>query len=154
MKKLISLLSILFLSICLSFEGKAQFSKLSVGDYGIQSVVPTSMSSVRGAVWAEVDNATEGFMVTGIKATVYNNGSPYVTGAAKDVYVAPGEQKVVVSGEASLCPGVGIWSVLKVLFFDPEDYSVDLSMTITLDSGASRTVAKKNLPVKALLKLK
>lgn len=139
--------------LCFSFEGRAQFSKLTIGDYGIQSIVPTSMTSVRGAVWADIHNSMQGFKVTGIRATVYDNGQPFVTGAANDVYVAAGSQRVVVSGEASLCPGVSIWSVLKVLFFDPKDYSVDLSLTITLDSGESRTVVKNNLPVTVLLKL-
>lgn len=154
MKKLMALCAVMVLALGLSFESAAQFSQMAIEDYGIQSIAPVSFSSVRGSVWAEVDNAKEGFRVTDVKATVYKEGSPYVTGEAADVYVSPGRQKVVVSGEASLCPGVSLWSVLQVLFFDPEDYSVDLSLTVTYDSGATRTVVKNRLPVKALLKLK
>jgi hypothetical protein len=46
-----------------------------------------------------------------------------------------------------------LWDVLALIVFDPEDYSVDLSVRITLDSGETRVVSKSKMPVAALLKL-
>ena len=43
--------------------------------------------------------------------------------------------------------------MLALIAFDPEDYSVDLSVRITLDSGETRVVSKKGMPVRELLKL-
>ena len=44
-------------------------------------------------------------------------------------------------------------SDVALISFNPADYSVDLSVRITLDSGETRVVSQKNLPVSVLLKL-
>ena len=48
---------------------------------------------------------------------------------------------------------MSLWTVLALIFFDPDEYSVDMSARITLDSGATRVVEKKAMPVRTLLKL-
>lgn len=153
MKRLFAVLLIGFLAFLAAEECHAQFSKMSFGKYGISSIRPESFRAVNGAVWLEVNNSMEGFTVSEIQGMVYKNGVQFVSGKANDFYVPAGFSKVTVSGRAALCSGASLWDVLALIAFDPKEYSVDLSVRITLDSGESRVVSKKNLPVTALLKL-
>lgn len=132
---------------------RAQFSKLSFGDYGISSIRPESFRSVRGAVWLDVNNPMQGFTLTEITGMVYKKGKPFIYGNANDFYVRSGSSRCDIHGKAGLCDGVSLWAVLALLTFDPDDYSVDLSVRITLDSGQTRVASKKNMPVRELLKL-
>lgn len=143
-----------FVSLLAADDCAAQFSKMTIKDYGVKSIVPESFSAVRGAVWLEVVNPMEAFTVSGVRGKVYKKGVPFVQGAADDFTVVNGQSKVEITGRASLCPGASLWTVLGLLFFEPEEYSVDLSLTITMASGATRVVEKKGLPVSVLLKLR
>lgn len=153
MKRLFLVLLIGFVACVTASECHAQFSKLSFGKYGISSIRPESFRSVNGAVWLDVNNSMEGFTVSEIQGMVYKNGVQFVSGRADDFHVPAGSSKVTVSGRASLCPQASLWDVLALIAFDPKEYSVDLSVRITLDSGDTRVVSKKNLPVSVLLKL-
>lgn len=154
MKRLFLVMIMAVVSVVFSDVCHAQFDQISIDDYSIQSISPESFSSVRGAVLMQVTNAGESFMVSDIKGTVYKNGTPFVTGKADSFYVAHGAQKVQIRGRASLCPGTSLWTVLGLLMFDPEDYTVDISVTIITDSGNVRVISKTRLPVTALLKIK
>lgn len=153
MKKLVAVLFLAFVVALSAGECHAQFSKLSFGKYGVSSIRPESFRSVRGAVWLDVTNPMEGFKISEIKGMVYKHGVPFVTGSASDVYIPAGTARANISGRAALCDGASLWDVLALIMFDPDDYSVDLSVRITLDSGATRVVSKKKMPVAALLKL-
>ena len=143
-----------FVSLLAADECAAQFSKLSISDYGIKSIMPENFSAVRGAVWLEVENPMESFTVSEISGKVYKNGVALLQGKADDFTVVNGKSKVEISGRASLCGSASLWSVLALVFFEPEQYKVDMSMRITLASGETRVVEKKGLPVTVLLKLK
>ena len=153
MKRLCALLAVCVVAMAASETCLAQFSKLSFGKYGISSIRPESLRSVRGAVWIDVTNPMEGFTVSEIKGTVYKKGVPFVYGSASDVYITSGSARADISGRASLSETASLWDVLALIVFDPNDYSVDLSVRITLDSGATRVVSKLQMPVAALLKL-
>lgn len=149
-----SLLISILLTLVSIFSASAQFSRLSIGKYGIQSVSPEGFSAVNGAVWLEVANPGETFTVSDIKGTVYKDGSPFVKGTAPGFTVLNGSSKVTVSGHAGLCEGVSLWSLFSLVVFEPEDYTVDILMKITTSSGKTRVAQKKGMPLKALLKLK
>lgn len=153
MKRILVLLLAGVVALVTAGDSYAQFSKLSFGKYGVSSIRPESLRSVRGAVWIDVTNPMEGFTVSEIKGTVYKRGVPFVYGSASDVHIPSGSARATISGRASLSETASLWDVLALIVFDPEDYSVDLSVRITLDSGATRVVSKKNMPVTALLKL-
>ena len=144
----------LLLTLMSAVNANAQFSRLSIGKYGIQSVSPEGFSAVNGAVWLEVANPGETFTVSDIKGTVYKDGSPFVKGTAPGFTVLNGRSKVTVSGHAGLCEGVSLWSLFSLVVFEPEDYTVDISMKITTSSGKTRVAQKKGMPLKAPLKLK
>lgn len=153
MRKLYAFLMVCFVAFAASEACHAQFSKLSFGKYGVSSIRPESLRAVRGAVWLDVTNSMEGFRISEIHGMVYKNGVPFVSGAASDVYVPSGSSRVTVNGRAALCDGASLWDVLALIAFDPDEYSVDLSVRITLDSGHTRVVSKSRMPVAVLLKL-
>ena len=153
MKRLFALFVVCVVAFAASQVCHAQFSKLSFGKYGVSSIRPESMRAVRGSVWLDVTNHMEGFRISEIRGMVYKNGVPFISGSAGDVYVPAGFARMTVNGRAALCDGASLWDVLALIVFDPEDYSVDLSVRITLDSGETRVVSKTRMPVAALLKL-
>lgn len=153
MKRLFAILLVSVLAFASSEVCHAQFSKLSFGKYGVSSIRPESLRAVRGAVWVDVTNPMVGFTVSEIIGTVYKKGVPFVYGSASDVHIPSGTARATISGRASLSPSASLWDVLALIAFNPEDYSVDLSVRITLDTGETRTVSKSRMPVTALLKL-
>lgn len=154
MKRLFVLILLAAVSLAASVTCKAQFDNISIGKYAVESISPESFSAVKGSVSLEVTNSGEGFTVSDIKGVVYKEGDPFVTGKADLFHVDRGTRKTVISGRAALCDGVSLWAVLGVLFFDPDDYSVDISVKITMDSGETRVLSKKGMTVKELLKIK
>ena len=153
MKRLFAILVVCVLAFASSEVCHAQFSKLSFGKYGVSSIRPESLRAVRGAVWVDVTNPMVGFTVSEIKGTVYKKDVPFVYGSASDVHIPLGTRRATITGRASLSPSASLWDVLALIAFDPEDYSVDLSVRITLDTGETRTVSKSQMPVTALLKI-
>ncbi|MBQ8838264.1 MAG: hypothetical protein IJ005_02980 [Bacteroidales bacterium] len=154
MKRILVILVLSVASLTVSEVCHAQFSRLSIGKYGISSIYPESFRAVNGSVWLEVTNPMEGFTVSDVQGVVYKDGTPFVTGSTSDFHIASGSGRRTISGRAALCDGVSLWTVLSLLSFDPNDYSVDLSLRITMDSGQSRVVTKTGLPLKTLLKLR
>ena len=133
-------------------ESKAQYDTLKFGDFGVTSVSPVDSVSVRGTVWVDVENPQVGFSVSEIHGKLYKNGVPMIEGKANDYYVPSGSGRLEISGFASLCPGVSIFDVLGLLFFNPEEYTVDIKAIIT-DDGAEPVVKEVNdIPVLTLLK--
>ena len=153
MKRLFVIMVLALASVVSSYDCHAQFSKLSFGKYGVSSIRPESFRAVKGSVWLDVKNPMEGFTLSEITGMVYKKGQPFITGKADDFYVSSGSSRCNIYGRAALCDGVSLWAVLALIAFDPDDYSIDLSVRITLDSGATRVVSKKNFPVRKLLKL-
>lgn len=154
MKYIKTLIFPLFLLLLPLTEADAQFSRLSIGEFGIESISPEGLSAVKGAVWVDVTNPGETFTVSDIKGTVYKEGAPFVSGTAPGFTVSKGNGKVTVAGRAELCEGVSIWSLFGLVMFDPEDYMVDVSLKITTASGKTRVAQKKGMPLKALLKMR
>lgn len=133
-------------------ESKAQYDTLKFGDFGVTSVSPVDSVSVRGAVWVDVENPQVGFWVTDIYGKLYKGNKALIEGRADDYYVPSGSSRLDLTGIASLCPGVSIIDVLGLIFFKPEEYSVDIKAIIT-DDGADPVVKEvRNIPVLTLLK--
>ncbi|MBQ7771796.1 MAG: hypothetical protein IJ402_03605 [Bacteroidales bacterium] len=153
MKKLLSVFMAAVIALLMAGEACAQFSRLSFGKYGISSISPESFRAVSGSAWLDVTNPDVGFRLSEINGKVYKNGTPFVSGRAVDVYIPKGTGRRTFTGRAELCSGISLWNVLSCIAFDPDDYSVDISMRITLDTGETRVVSKSRLPLRVLLKL-
>lgn len=152
MKKLILLIFTSVIAFISADECKAQYDTLKFGDFGITSISPKGFTSVGGAVWVDVENPQVGFKVSEIYGKLYHNGVPMIEGHANDYYVPTGNGKLHITGTASLCPGISILDVLGLLFFNPEEYTVDIKAVIT-DDGADPVVKEvKDIPILTLLK--
>lgn len=158
MKKLFCLFAAAVVFLIAASDACAQsnaqvFSKLKIRNFQIESIWPTSFSSVSGSVSAEVDNAGSGFSVSDIKGTIYKDGAPFVYGNINDVYIVKGHGKYKLSGNATLCSGVSLFSLLKLLSFDPKSYSVDASVKVKFENGKTETLSVTRLPVSEFLKM-
>ncbi len=152
MKKLILLVVVSIIASISADECKAQYDYLKFGDFGVTSISPVSFTSVRGEVWVDVENPQVGFSVTEVYGKLYCNGRALIEGKADDYYVPNGNGRLNLTGVASLCPGVSIIDVLGLLFFNPEEYTVDIKAIIT-DDGTDPVVKEvKDIPVLTLLK--
>ena len=144
MKRILYVLTIAVLSL-VATPAKAQLSRLHFGGYSITSLRPQSFSSVSGSGKVTVTNDTTSFVMKSVSGKVYKLGTPLVQGHSGDVYVPHGLSEVSVQGEASLCEGVGLWTILSCLFgFDINDYTADVSMTVVDEKGNTRQFAEKH----------
>lgn len=151
-KRLIVFILAVILGITWADDCKAQYDYLKFGDFGVTSVSPLSFTSVKGAVWVDVENPQAGFSVTEVYGKLYCDGRALIEGKADDYYVPNGSGRLNLTGVASLCPGVSIFDVLGLIFFDPQMYTVDIKAVITDDGAAPVVKEVKNIPVLTLLK--
>ena len=151
-KRLIVFILAVILGMTWADDCKAQYDYLKFGDFGVTSVSPLSFTSVSGSVWVDVQNPQVGFSVTEVYGKLYCNGRALIEGKADDYYVPNGNGRLNLTGVASLCPGLSIIDVLGLLFFNPEEYTVDIKAIIT-DDGTDPVVKEvKNIPVLTLHK--
>lgn len=151
-RKLIVLVVAVFVGLAAEEECRAQYDHLKFGDFGVTSISPVSFTSVRGEVWVDVENPQAGFSVTEVYGKLYCNGRALIEGKADDYYVPNGRGRLNLTGVASLCPGVSIFDVLGLIFFDPQMYTVDIKAIITDDGAAPVVKEVKNIPILTLLK--
>lgn len=138
--------------LMLAIPAQAQLTNLHFGGYSITKLRPQSFSSVIGSVKVTVTNDTTSFVMQDIRGKIYKLGTPLVQGHTEDVYVPHGLSEVNASGEASLCEGVGIWTILRCLIgFNINDYTADVYMTVTDEKGRTRTFAENGMSVAAVL---
>lgn len=151
-RRLIVFVVVAFVGLASADECMAQYDSLKFGDFGVESVTPHDKSSVRGRVWVDVENPQVGFSVTEVYGRLYKKGVALIEGRADDYYVPNGTSRIILTGIASLCPGASIFDVLGLIFFSPEEYTVDIKAIIT-DDGADPVVKEvKDMPVLTLLK--
>lgn len=153
-KPLVAKLCCLVMAVLLALPTQAQLSRLKFDkNYKINSISPISLREVAGAVQVSVRNDTTTFTMSNITGVIYKNGQAFVRGQADPVRVPAGSSMVKVTGTAALCQGVSLWAVLGCLFgFDIEDYTADVSMTITDKSGHLRQIDKRGVSVAAILR--
>lgn len=151
MKRILYILTIAVLSL-LATPARAQLSRLHFGGYSISSIRPQSFSAVSGSGVVTVTNDTISFSMKNIKGVVYKLGTPLVQGHAEDTFVPRGKSDVHVQGVASLCDGVGIWTLLGCLIgFDINEYTADVSMTVVDEAGNTRQFTESNMSIAAIL---
>jgi hypothetical protein len=151
-KRLIVFILAVILGMTWSDDCKAQYDYLKFGDFGVTAISPVNFTSVRGEVWVDVENPQAGFSVTEVYGRLYCDGRALIEGKADDYYVPNGNGRLILTGVASLCPGVSIFDVLGLIFFDPQMYTVDIKAIITDDGAAPVVKEVKNIPVLTLLK--
>lgn len=149
------LYKILLISIVALFTGtkaSAQLSYLKFDNYKVQSINIKSLRSVAGSVEIKLKNDTTSFRMSKISGRVIKNGTSFIEGWADDMLILKGDNTVILNGTASLCPGIRLIEVLACMIIDPEDFSIDVSMMVTVEDGSpSQEIKKEGIPLKDLL---
>ncbi len=134
-----------------SISADAQNFGLKVNDYSIESISPDGFRAVNGALKVNVTNGNDAFTLTGISGRIYKNGRPFVEGSCGDVIFPAGTSSVVVRGHASLSSGIGLWDVLKCVWFTPSDYTFDISLVYHASDGSVTPISKVAVPLSSVL---
>lgn len=150
MKKIIALAIAALISLSILPQASAQFSKLKFGSYKIESVSPTSFTSLDGVVSLVVDNTGRRFTVSNISGIAYSNGTPFVIGTAEDFTVPAGSSVLKLKGHAGLQSMSALFALIANPTINPANYTVDIKCDIT-QRRKTRTVEVKGLPLSAIL---
>ena len=151
MKKFVAAVAAFLLILAFSRDASAQLSNLKFGSYKITSINPQSLRSVAGTVQFACTNSGPGFTMSNITGTVYKKGVAFLNGYSQPVNVRSGATTAVVNGTATLCEGISLWDVLSCVAFNANDYTIDVSMTISTNDGDSRLYTKKGISVADIL---
>lgn len=143
------------LSVVCAGEASAQFCQMKIKDYGIQAIYPTGPGSIGAVVWLHVENPEVGFSVERLTGTIFCEGQSIMEGKTREFYVPEGTSTVIVTATADLLSGFTLLSALKLLSFDPDDYTVSIKTDLKYDEeyyyDETRRRNLYNLPVKYLL---
>jgi len=134
-----------------AFDASAQLSDLHFDSHKVTRISPKSFRSVDGTIQVNCTNKGQQFTMSNISGTVYKKGRAFINGYAEPITVFPGSCTVSVLGNASLCDGITLWDVLACIVFKAEDYTIDVSMTITEADGKSRVYTNTGMSVANLL---
>lgn len=127
-------------------------SDLHFGSYKITGIYPKSFRSVDGSASIACTNSGKTFKMSNIYGMVYKNGRAFVRGYAQPLTVPAGSSSLNISGNAALCDEITLWDVLACIAFKAEEYTVDVSMTISTDNGQSfHEYSRKGMSVAAIL---
>lgn len=130
----------------------AGFSGLDFGSFRITSIVPTSFTSIDGAVTLTVEANPYGKVtVTDISGLIYKHGTPFIIGKADDMVIPAGKGSINVQGHISLASTEALMAVLRDPSINPADYSADVKATVKV-KGRTMIIEKQNMPLSRILK--
>ncbi len=142
MKKFIVFLTAVFACVIMAAQ-TSPFAGLRILDYKITSIWPESFREVRGSVDVTFGNTESKRVVRSIRANVSRNGSPFASGVCSDVTFLKGTNKQSLDGRVKLADGVSVWSAIgAVLSFNPAEYTVEISMVMTHETGGTETITR------------
>lgn len=155
MKKMRHILIFLAMAcmLCLS-SGCNKFKDIKVTGAKLESIRPAGLKSVHGTVLVGIDNPTMSFTIKDIEGKVRRKGSPFCSFAADGITVAKKcDDWYRMNGTVMLDPSVSVISILSLVNnFNPDDYTVDLSMRVKLKNGPAARINKKDIPARWFLK--
>lgn len=139
--------------LCLS-SGCNKFKDIKVTGAKLESIRPAGLKSVHGTVLVGIDNPTMSFTIKDIEGKVRRKGSPFCSFAADGITVAKKcDDWYRMNGTVMLDPSVSVISILSLVNnFNPDDYTVDLSMRVKLKNGPAARINKKDIPARWFLK--
>lgn len=155
MKKTRHILIFLAMAIVLSLSsGCNRFKDIKMTGVKLESIRPAGLKSIHGAVLVGIDNPTMSFTVNDIEGKVHRKGSPFCSFAADGITVAAKcDDWYRMNGTVMLDPSVSILSLPGLANnFNPDDYTVDLSMRIKLKNGPGARINRKGIPARWFMK--
>ncbi len=126
---------------------------ITVNDWSIESVLPTSFSSVDGKVKVNVTNSRKGIHITDISGIIYNKGGEmFIIGTADDLFIPKNTSDIVVTGHGHLSSYSVLLSLLRNFSLKPADYTADVKATVKIGKlGKARVVEMKQVPLSNFL---
>lgn len=128
------------------------FAGLDFGSFQITSIVPTSFTSMDGAINLTVKANPYGkITITDATGIIYKQGTAFIIGKAEDVVIPAGQGSFNVLGHVSLASTEALMAVLRDPSINPSDYSADVKATVKI-KGRTMIIEKQNLPLSRILK--
>ena len=152
-RKFILILVSVVLVLCAAAPKRNPVAGLWVTGYSVQSIRPSSMRSLSGAVTVTVRNSGKERSLRNVSATLYRGGTAVARGTCADMRFLSGTTDVQVSGQVQLCEGVSIWGAMKdVVSFKPSEYTADVVCSVVDADGRAETFVRRGVPVGDYLK--
>lgn len=131
----------------------AGFGPITISDWRISGITPTSFTSLDGSVALTVNNNSPKYTISGISAVIYNKeGEMFIIGSADDFVIPKGRSVVNVTGHGSLSSYSALLGVLKNFSFNPSDYSIDVTATVKRGFSKAHPVTISRMPLSSILK--
>ena len=133
------------------YTASAQLSDLRFESYKLVKIVPLSLEKAKGSFAFDVVNGDGPFTMSNISGTVYKNGKQLVSGRTPNLTVPKGKSSFTVEGIVNLSGSTNIMQVLQCIFFKPEEYTIDVSLTVTDSKGKRKEIVELGMSVADLL---
>lgn len=132
-------------------EAAPKSPKITIKKYRITGIKPESLRSVEGTIELTLENKSAALMLRNINGKIYKNGVDFIQGYCLDVEIPRGISVITIHGNASLCEGVSLLEVLKLVNFNPDDFTVDFSVNCTFVRGKGLKIARNGIPLRQIL---
>ena len=153
MKKIAFIWALFFALVCgVANADAASFGGITINSWTIQSISPTSFSSVDGSVRLNVNNTRGRIMISDISGIIYNKaGEMFIIGRADDLTIPRGVSDISVVGHCSLPSFTVLLTLLNNFSVNPADYTADIRANVKVGWGHTHLVEMKGVPLSTFL---
>ena len=154
MKKALKI-SLLLLAACMLLTSCAsKYKKISVSDFEVESILPTSLRSCTVNVAVNINNPAPAFKVKEIEATVKRGGEVFGLVTADPVAIdGKSERTYHLPLQAQLAEGIGVIQLLTIYkSFNPEEFTLDLKARANVAGNIGKDIDYKDVPLTKFLK--
>ena len=149
MKRLIVSIIAALAAVFVAPDGNAvSMGGVQVNSWSIESVTPTSFSSVNATVRLNITSSRPKTVIREISGIIYNqSGEMFVIGTVDDMVIHRGTADLRILGHGSLSSYMVLLSILKNFSFNPADYTADIKATVKTGIGRAHPVELKGVPL-------
>lgn len=152
MKKIISLICGLVLSLSASVLADAQVKKVTVTEVKLLTVNPLSLTSADGAIELTIVNSTKkDLKVSDINATISQNGQLILTGTADKFTLKKETQTYTLKYKAELSNPMQLLSLIQNRALDSSALTADVNLKVAVKKKA-KPYSLKGVRLKDLMK--
>ena len=140
---------VIILAVLLAFPGCSSYRDIRIMSCSLESISPTGLKSVDAGFSVDVYNPAREMQITDIEGTVYYGDEEFGHFTAAPVTV-PGRatSDVPVELSAALDGSLGIMQLMSMASrFNPDGFTVDVSLKIRIKGGVKKKIGLKGLPV-------
>ena len=147
MKRIVISLIAALAAAFLAPDGNAiGFGGVQVNNWAVESVMPTSFSSVNATVRMNITSTRPKTVIREISGIIYSkSGEMFVIGTVDDMVIHRGTADLRILGHGSLPSYMVLLSILKNFSFNPADYTADIRATVKTGLGRAHQVELKGV---------